>query len=49
MKRVGPLPNKRATFVIGRDRTILGVVNSELDMNGHADKALAILRAHADD
>ncbi len=44
VKRFGPLPNKRATFVIGRDRRILGVVRSELDMNGHADRALEILR-----
>jgi len=44
VKRFGPLPSKRATFVIGADRKILGVVNSELDMSGHADKALSILR-----
>ena len=47
VKRFGPLPNKRASFVIGTDRRILGVVNSELDMNGHADKALEILRSRA--
>ena len=46
VKRIGPLPSKRASFVIGTDRRVLGVVNSELDMNGHADKALAILRAN---
>jgi len=45
VKRFGPLPSKRATFVIGTDRTIRGVVNSELDMQGHANKALAILRS----
>ncbi len=44
VKRFGPLPNKRATFVIGRDRKILGIIKSELDMSGHADKALSILR-----
>ncbi len=44
VKRFGPLPSKRATFVIDTDRTLLGVVNSELDMTGHADQALAILR-----
>ncbi|MCI3273735.1 peroxiredoxin [Streptomyces sp. 7R015] len=38
-------PTKRATFVIGRDRTILEVVRSELRMNTHADRALAALRA----
>ncbi|MFE2416796.1 peroxiredoxin [Streptomyces hokutonensis] len=39
-------PTKRATFVIGEDRTILEVVTSELRMNTHADRALAALRAH---
>ncbi|MBJ6630829.1 peroxiredoxin [Streptomyces coelicolor] len=39
-------PTKRATFVIGQDRTVLEVVRSELRMNTHADKALAALRAH---
>ena len=45
VKRLGPLPSKRATFVIDRDRRVLGVVRSELDMSGHADQALDILRA----
>lgn len=45
VKRFGPLPSKRSTFVIGTDRRILGVVNSELDMTGHADQAIDILRA----
>lgn len=40
----GLSPLKRATFVIGRDRTILGAIKSELRMNVHADKALEILR-----
>lgn len=39
-------PTKRATFVIGEDRTILEVVSSELRMNTHADRALAALRTH---
>jgi len=34
---------KRTTFVIGRDRRILEVVNSELSMDVHADRALAAL------
>ena len=38
------LPNKRTTFVIDTDRTILAVVHSEVNMNTHADKALAALR-----
>ena len=45
VKRMGPLPSKRSTFVIGKDQRVLGVISSELDMNKHADEALAILRA----
>lgn len=45
VKRFGPFPSKRTTFVIGTNRKILGVINSELDMSGHAAKALAILRS----
>ena len=47
VSRRGPLPNKRATFVIGTDQTIVEVVTSELNMNVHADKALAALGATA--
>ncbi|MER5720074.1 peroxiredoxin [Streptomyces sp. NPDC002132] len=39
-------PTKRATFVIGQDRTLLEAVHSELRMNTHADRALEALRAH---
>lgn len=39
------LPNKRATFVIDRDGTVLEVVTSEINMNAHADKALSALKA----
>ncbi|SDE43735.1 peroxiredoxin [Glycomyces harbinensis] len=35
---------KRKTFVIGAGREIIGAVKSELNMNAHADKALAILK-----
>jgi peroxiredoxin Q/BCP len=38
-------PTKRATFVIGRDRKITAVVQSEVRMNVHADRALAALGA----
>lgn len=38
------LPVKRTTFVIDTDRTLLGVIASELNMDSHADKALALLR-----
>jgi len=45
VRRMGPLPSKRATFLIDTDRTVLGVVSSELNMDAHADQALAVLRA----
>ena len=45
VKRMGPLPSKRATFVIDTDRTVLGVITSELNMDAHADQALTLLRA----
>jgi peroxiredoxin Q/BCP len=38
------LPNKRMTFVIDTDRTLLAVLHSEFSMSGHADKALDILK-----
>ena len=44
VKRPGPIFNKRATFVIGTDRTILAAISSETDMDVHADDALTILR-----
>jgi peroxiredoxin Q/BCP len=37
-------PVKRATFVIGQDRTVRAVITSEWNMNAHADRALAALR-----
>jgi thioredoxin-dependent peroxiredoxin len=37
------LPVRRATFVIGTDRTILKVVSSELRASVHADQALSFL------
>jgi peroxiredoxin Q/BCP len=39
------LPVKRTTFVIDTDRSVLDVISSELNMDTHADKALATLRA----
>jgi peroxiredoxin Q/BCP len=39
------LPNKRATFVIGTDSTVRAVINSEISMNQHADRALDALRS----
>ncbi len=41
----GPVPTKRSTFVIGADSTVLAVINSEVSMNKHADKALEALRS----
>jgi thioredoxin-dependent peroxiredoxin len=40
----GLAPTKRTTFVIGRDRRILRVIRSELNMRAHADRALEVLR-----
>ncbi|HVM19654.1 MAG TPA: peroxiredoxin [Egibacteraceae bacterium] len=45
VKRLGPLPSKRHTFVVDRDRRVLGVIRSELNAEIHADQALEILQA----
>lgn len=47
VKRPGPLMNKRATFVIDTDRHVIEAVSSELNMDVHADRALAALRARS--
>jgi peroxiredoxin Q/BCP len=39
--------NKRVTFVIDTDRRILAVINSETNMDKHADEALEVLKARA--
>jgi peroxiredoxin Q/BCP len=39
------LPVKRTTFVIDTDRSVLDVISSELNMDTHADTALATLRS----
>ena len=44
VNRMGPLPNKRVTFVIDTDRRVLEVISSETRMNSHADKALDVLK-----
>lgn len=44
-RRFGPIPVKRTTFVIDSDQHVLGVIASELNMDKHADEALALLRA----
>jgi thioredoxin-dependent peroxiredoxin len=43
----GIIPNRRTTFVIGADGLIKEIVSSELNMDVHADRALAALRAQA--
>ena len=37
-------PVKRFTFAIGTDQRVVAVIQSEVDMDGHADQALAALR-----
>lgn len=44
-KRMGPLPGKRATFVIGTDRRLVKAIRSETNMLAHADEALDALRS----
>jgi len=41
----GLIPNKRTTFVIGADGLIKEIISSELNMDVHADRALAALKA----
>ena len=38
-------PVKRATFAIGRDRRVVAAIHSEVDMDTHADQALAALKS----
>jgi peroxiredoxin Q/BCP len=45
--RFGPLPIKRASFVIDTDRTVLAVITSETDMSIHANQTLQVLRDRA--
>lgn len=46
-KRFGPIPNKRATYVIDTDRTLLASITSETNMQTHADRALETLAARS--
>jgi thioredoxin-dependent peroxiredoxin len=43
----GIFPNRRTTFVIDRDRTVVEVIHSETRMDHHADRALEVLRARS--
>ena len=45
--RLGPLPSKRATFVIDTDRRLVKAIRSEFNMHTHADEALDALRGLA--
>lgn len=47
VKRPGPLFNKRATFVVGADGTLIEEIGSEMNMEIHADRALEALTARA--
>ena len=47
VKRMGPLPTKRQTFVIKQDGTLLHTTASETSMDKHADEALEVLRGLA--
>ena len=44
VRRKKVTPVKRATFVIGQDRTVLAALKNERSMTAHADEALAALR-----
>lgn len=46
VKRVGPLFNKRCTFVISEDAKIIGVIQSEFDIQKHINEALTILKQY---
>lgn len=46
-RSISLLKVKRSTFVIDTDRTVLAVINSEINMNAHADKALDVLRTRS--
>lgn len=43
-RRFGPTPVRRATFVIGSDAVVVRAFRNELQMEVHADTALAALR-----
>jgi len=45
VKRPGPLFSKRSTFVIDQDRRVLASISSEINMDKHADEALAVLKS----
>ncbi len=46
-RSIAKLGNKRTTFVIDTDRTVLAVIHTEISMSAHADRALEVLRTRA--
>jgi len=44
-RSVSLFPNKRATFVVAADGTLIEEIASEMNMGVHADRALEILKA----
>jgi peroxiredoxin Q/BCP len=44
-RSLGLMKVKRSTFVISTDRRVVEVINSQLNMDLHADRALAALRS----
>jgi peroxiredoxin Q/BCP len=46
-RSISKLGNRRTTFVIDTDRTLLDVIHTELSMSAHADRALKVLRARS--
>lgn len=48
-KRVATRLDKRLTFVIDTNRTLLARITSEKDMKRHADEALEVLRSRSAD
>jgi peroxiredoxin Q/BCP len=45
-RSIAMLGNRRTTFVINTDRSLLDVIHTEISMNAHADRALELLRAN---
>lgn len=44
VRRLGPFPLKRHTFVIGKNSRVIEVIRNELHMEAHADQALGVLQ-----
>lgn len=44
VRRIGLLPVKRHTFVIGNNSRVIEVIRNEMSMDAHADQALGVLQ-----